>query len=211
MNIAPEESYVSSDMCSSCVSFQPFLSDVLSLFDIVTVSGLRATVFFLNFTIFLTMFPFPLQQLASFSSFSYTYFICCSLERCVGHCQFQFRPNTLQFSSFKVISLFIANHKLYSVSVPIAFSRASKGNLLLRFPAMLYTWLASFVVITPRAYAQAGLSNQFCPSVIVVVVCHKSFEKPSKGRFRGLTISKRKVNAEIRDTYISLSVPDTCI
>ncbi len=32
--------------------------------------------------------------------------------------------------------------------------------------------------ITPRAYAQAGLSNRFCPSV-VVVVCHtKILKKP---------------------------------
>jgi len=33
-------------------------------------------------------------------------------------------------------------------------------------------------VVTPRAYAQAGLSNWFCPSVVVVVVvvvCHKKF------------------------------------
>ena len=39
-----------------------------------------------------------------------------------------------------------------------------------------------FQVVTPRAYAQAGLSNRFCPSVIVVVVvvvCHfeKTFER----------------------------------
>ena len=32
------------------------------------------------------------------------------------------------------------------------------------------------LLITPRAYAQAGLSNRFCPSVVVVVVvCHKKF------------------------------------
>ena len=41
------------------------------------------------------------------------------------------------------------------------------------------------LLITPRAYAQAGLSNRFCPSV-VVVVCHTKFlKKPSNGRFRG--------------------------
>ena len=44
------------------------------------------------------------------------------------------------------------------------------------------------IIFTPRAYAQAGLSNRFCPSVVVVVVdvvCHKIFLNLSNGQFRG--------------------------
>ena len=46
------------------------------------------------------------------------------------------------------------------------------------------TALAHSVTFLPRAaYARAGLSNRFCPSVVVVVVCHKKIA--ANGRFRG--------------------------
>ena len=46
-------------------------------------------------------------------------------------------------------------------------------------------WCVEFI-FTPHAYAQAGLSNRFYPSVVVVVVvvCHTK-KNPSNGRFRG--------------------------
>ena len=50
-------------------------------------------------------------------------------------------------------------------------------------------------VVTPRVYAQAGLSNQFCPSV-VVIVCHKFFWKTLlMGDLEATTISKLEDNA----------------
>ena len=51
-------------------------------------------------------------------------------------------------------------------------------------------------MLLPRAaYARAGLSNRFCPSVIVVVVCHQ--KKLQMGDLEAVTISKQKINAEI--------------
>ena len=62
-------------------------------------------------------------------------------------------------------------------------------------------------IFTPRAYAQAGLSNRLCPSVVVavIVVCHKIFGKISQtGNLEAIMTSKQKVNAEIRDTLACL-------
>ena len=47
-------------------------------------------------------------------------------------------------------------------------------------------------LVTSRAYAQAGLSNRFCPSVvvvIVVVVVIKKLKNLSNGQFRGYSDS----------------------
>ena len=63
------------------------------------------------------------------------------------------------------------------------------------------------LLITPRAYAQAGLSNRFCPSVVVVVVCHtKILKKPSNGRFRGYrnSLNFRCENIFVRRKYTKI-------
>ena len=53
-------------------------------------------------------------------------------------------------------------------------------------------------------YAQAGLSNLFCPSV-VVVVCHTKILKNLRtGDLEAITISKQEVNADIRDSLACL-------
>ena len=57
-------------------------------------------------------------------------------------------------------------------------------------------------------HAQAGLTNRFCPSVvvaIVVVVCHTKILKNLRtGNLEAITISKQEVNADIRDTLACL-------
>ena len=53
------------------------------------------------------------------------------------------------------------------------------------------------------AYARAGLSNRFCPSVVVVVVvvCHKkNWKNLQTGDLEAATISKQEINAVVRDT-----------
>ena len=55
---------------------------------------------------------------------------------------------------------------------------------------------------TRAAYARAGLNNRFCPSVVVVVVCHK--KKLQTGDLEAVTISKQEINAEIRGTLACL-------
>ncbi len=62
---------------------------------------------------------------------------------------------------------------------------------------------ATECVNTRTAYVRVGLSNWFCPSV--VVVCHNFFWKNVRtGDLEATTISKQDYNAEVRGTLACL-------
>ena len=59
------------------------------------------------------------------------------------------------------------------------------------------------------SHARVGLSNQFCPSIVVIIVCHNKFLKNvSNRRLKAITIAKQEVTIEIQKN-IDGCVPDS--